>query len=276
MQQTDHVILRVSEALRTVTCIDAIVLGGSYATGHNTAHSDIDIGVYYNAYDQLDLNELNRVAQTLDDAHRPNLVTPPGGWGPWVNAGGWIEIDGLPVDLILRDTQRVAQVIKDCESGIISAHYQPGHPHAYLSVMYMGELAESRLLWDATGVVTPLKNRATYYPDALQQALVEMFGFEAQFSSDLASKTVMRNDLYYLTAHLMRSISCLNQLIFAANRRYCLNEKKAVIRANGFGICPDNYAVRIDQLVHDVGTYPSVACDNLRLLVDETLALQMH
>lgn len=273
MTNSIDVVMRVAVALHDVAGVDAVVLGGSRATGHDSMHSDIDIGIYYGAMQPIDLVQLNHVAQHLDDAQRSNLVTPPGGWGPWVNAGGWLNIDGYHVDLILRDTHRVTQVVNNSEVGLVSAYYQPGHPHAFVDVMYMGELAESQVLWCDSATVTSLKARAEHYPDALQRAIYEVFGFEAQFSSDLASKTVARHDAYYLMAHVIRSISCINQLIFAANRRYCLNEKKAVQRANAFAVCPSNYATRVDGLLHDATRQPVDACGALRQLVDETLAL---
>lgn len=269
----EQVIRIVANALRDVAGIDAVVLGGSRATGHYSANSDIDIGVYYGATMEIDIKSINRIAEQLDDYHRANLVTSPGGWGPWVNAGGWLEIDGYHVDLILRDTQRVAQVIQDCLSGVVHAHYQPGHPHAYINVMYMGELAESQLLWDETNMVTSLKQCAEHYPDAVQTALYEMFGFEASFSVDLAIKNINRDDPYYVIAHVVRAISAMNQVIFAANRRYCLNEKKAVMRADGFAICPPDYRLRIENILANVTGRPSIAHEDLRRLVDETNAL---
>ncbi len=44
----------------------------------------------------------------------------------------------------------------------------------------------------------------------------------------LAEKNVTRDDAYYVVAHLVRSVSALNQVIFALNEQYCINEKKAV------------------------------------------------
>lgn len=56
-------------------------------------------------------------------------------------------MDGRPVDLILRNIARVKQVIEKTDAGETAAHYQTGHPHAYLDVMYRGELASCRILY---------------------------------------------------------------------------------------------------------------------------------
>ena len=71
----------------------------------------------------------------MDDEHRDNLIVSPGEWGQWVNGGGWLIIDGYHVDFILRDAEKVKIVISECQEGVISAHYQTGHPHAYMNVM---------------------------------------------------------------------------------------------------------------------------------------------
>ncbi|HHZ12708.1 MAG TPA: DNA polymerase subunit beta, partial [Clostridiales bacterium] len=117
----------ISRELEGIPGIIGIVLGGSRARGTHHEKSDIDIGIYYD--ETLDIGELNKVAAKLDDEHRENLVTQIGGWGPWVNAGGWLVIQGYNVDFILRDIRRVSQVIDDCLAGKVSTHYQAGHPH---------------------------------------------------------------------------------------------------------------------------------------------------
>ena len=269
---SEPIFANVAQALRGVTGIDAVVIGGSRATGSDTPQSDIDIGIYYGATQSIDIQELNAIVQQLDDHRRSGLVTAPGGWGPWVNAGAWMQIDGQPVDLILRDTQRVAQVIQDCESGHVSAHYQPGHPHAYINVMYMGELAVSRLLW-ACDVVQVLKQRAERYPDAAQHAIYAQFGFEARFSAELAYKSLGRQDAYYLIAHMIRSVSALNQMIFALNRTYCINEKNAVARVATLAHHPSNYPARVQSMLRHAGSNPTRACTELLALVDETTHL---
>ena len=39
----------------------------------------------------------------------------------------------------------MVQIIKDTEQGIATANYQTGHPHGYISAMYRGELAISKI-----------------------------------------------------------------------------------------------------------------------------------
>ncbi len=49
-----------------------------------------------------------------------------------------------------------------------------------------------------------------------------------------AEDNVDKDDIYYVCGHCFRSISCLNQVLFALNEEYCINEKKAVKMIDGF------------------------------------------
>lgn len=227
MNEIKTILDKVVYALADVSGIQAIVLGGSRARGTHSSESDIDIGIYYDKA-TLDLVSLNKAAQLIDDKHRDNLVVPPGEWGKWVNGGGWLVINGYHVDFILRDADRVKNVIAECQQGAISAHYQTGHPHAYMNVMYMGELAVCKVLWDKEGNISTLKQVAEKYPQKLKRAIIGFFAFEAEFSLMFAESNAEKNDVYYVTAHIVRVISALNQVLFAVNEEYCLNEKKAV------------------------------------------------
>ncbi len=249
----DHIIQLVTEKLSSLPCIEGIVLGGSRARGTHTEDSDIDIGIYYNL-ESFDLVAINQLATELDDEHRSNLVVPPGAWGDWVNGGGWLVINGYHVDLILRDMKRVDQIIKDTEQGNVTANYQTGHPHGYMSAMYRGELAISKIQYANDENFFELKKQAEGYPKALQKGLGEFFMFEAGFSFMLAEKNIEKDDVSYVCGHCYRSISSLNQVLFAINREYCINEKKAVKMIDGFMIKPNDYKERIDKVISLIST----------------------
>ena len=131
---------RITETLKGISSVRGIVLGGSRATGMASENSDIDIGIYY---DYIDYDAFNAAAKILDDKHRDNLISHEGEWGNGVNCGGWLTIDGIPVDLIMRDIKRVRKIVDDSDEGIFSMHYQTGHPEKQrfmcLSEGYHGE-----------------------------------------------------------------------------------------------------------------------------------------
>ena len=73
----------------------------------------------------------------------------------------------MHVDLLYRDIDRVAAAIDDACAGKVERFYQPGHPHAFLPTIYMGEAASARLLHDPAGALAALQCRTTPYPAAL-------------------------------------------------------------------------------------------------------------
>lgn len=238
----------LSQELKEIPGIVGIVLGGSRARGTNHATSDIDIGIYYDKSAGFDVNAVSEIAASWDDEHREHLVTPLGGWGSWVNAGGWLIVQGYHVDLILRDINRVSNVIDECSLGKVSTHYHAGHPHAYLNVMYMGEISICKVLIDARNQISKLKAKTFPYPKPLKEAIISYFMFEAPFSLILAKSNIEKDDVSYVAGHCFRAISCLNQVLFALNDEYCINEKKAVRTIDGFNKKPKDYKNKIDKI----------------------------
>src|ERR1700694_2618869 len=141
---------RLVVALSAVPGVAAIALGGSRARGTATAASDYDIGLFSPAHPALGGAEAS--------------MTPIGGWGPWIDGGGWLVIGGVHVDLLYRDIDRVAAAIDDACAGKVERFYQPGHPHAFLPTIYMGEAACAHVLHDPARVLAALQRRTTPYP----------------------------------------------------------------------------------------------------------------
>lgn len=247
--QVEHIIRRITEELQRLPGIAGVVLGGSRAKGTAKPDSDIDIGIYYDESRGFRVEDVARAAKGLDDEHRDNIITSLGEWGEWVNGGGWLRIEGYPVDFLFRDVHRVSRSIEDCAAGVVSAHYQTGHPHAYLNVMYMGEISICRVLSDPDQRIKTLKAKTIPYPTALKDAVIGFFTFEASFSLMLAEKSASSDDLPYVTGHCFRSIACLNQVLFAKNGLYCINEKRAVSMIETFPVKPANYKDRLDQVI---------------------------
>jgi hypothetical protein len=111
--------------------------------------------VYYRA--PLDVAGLEALAAGL--AGGPVPIASPGGWGPWVDGGGWIAVDGEHVDWILRDLDRVRRVWRDCQAGRFEIGQQRGHPLGFYSPCYAGEVALGRVLADPGGELSALRRR---------------------------------------------------------------------------------------------------------------------
>ncbi|MCM3626987.1 nucleotidyltransferase domain-containing protein [Paenibacillus glycanilyticus] len=241
-------ISNIVDHLKQVKGVTAIVLGGSRARGTETPGSDIDIGIYYDSETGLDIPGLAQAASLMDDEHRRNIVTELGGWGPWINGGGWLNVNQTPVDFLYRDQKKVSQVIEQCIAGDVTIDYQTGHPHGVANAIYMAEVALCQVLWDPAEVIGKLKSRTSPYPPAFKKAVIEKFFWEAGFSLDNGKKGIYKNDLSYMAGCCFRSVSCLNQVLFAINETYLMNEKGAAAIADSFPIVPRHYSRRVNEI----------------------------
>src|SRR5882757_1498350 len=245
----EDLLRRLVVALSVVPGVEAIALGGSRARGTAVDTSDYDIGLYYRANRPIDVAALGKVAAVLDDRGVEASVTPIGGWGPWIDGGGWLVVGGVPVDLLYRDLDRVGAAIDDAHAGKVERFYQPGHPHAFLPTIYMGEAACARLLHDPAGALGALQRRTTPFPAALARAVRERFEWEAGFALANARKSLDRGDVYYLAGCAFRAVACLCQTLFALNGVYLLNEKGAVAVIDGcLARKPPQFAHRVKSL----------------------------
>ncbi|MFD0593832.1 nucleotidyltransferase domain-containing protein [Catellatospora coxensis] len=123
----------LAQRLRAVPGVVAVVLGGSRARGEHRPDSDTDLGLYYRG--PLDVDALRSLAAQVATAHD---VYRPGEWGPWVDGGGWLTVDGQAVDWIYRDLDRVRAVWDDCRAGRYTVERQVGHPLGFYSHAYAG------------------------------------------------------------------------------------------------------------------------------------------
>ena len=254
MALTENGLADLAERIVGVPGVVGVVLGGSRARGTHTPDSDTDVGVYYRA--PLDVDRLGRLAKSI--AGPSATVTEPGGWGPWVDGGGWLTIDGSAVDWIYRDLDRVRRVCTDAGQGRYGFHQQGGHPLGFPDFAYLGEVALGRILADPTGELTDLQAEVRVYPRALAEALVEGL-WEADFLVGLARKAVTRGDTAYVAGCLFRVMGVCAHGLHGAARRWLINEKGAVAAAAALPGAPQRFRERVDE------TFAGLDRDPLRL-----------
>ncbi|MFE4872054.1 nucleotidyltransferase domain-containing protein [Streptomyces sp. NPDC056682] len=250
--------------LAQVSGVVGVLLGGSRARGEHRPESDWDLGVYYRG--ELDLAALCALAG-------PGVeVAAPGGWGPWVNGGAWLRVDGVAVDWILRDLDRVEQVWVDCCEGRYEVGVQAGHPLGFWSPCYAGEVALGQVLTDPGGELTDLRRRTATYPERLGEALTAG-AWEAEFLVEAAAKGAARGDILYVSLCLSRAVGVLVQALYAADRRWCLNEKGALAVAETLPVAPPDFGARVRSLLGRLGESPEAlgaTVARARALVQET------
>ncbi len=240
----NNVIEAMSAQLMTVAGVRAVALGGSRARGTHRPDSDWDLGVYYRG--SVDVAALAALA--TEATGHPVEVAGPGGWGPWVDGGAWLVVDGTPVDWILRDLDRVERVWAECLAGRYETGMQPGHPLGFWSPAYAGEVALCRVLADTDGELTALRKETQVYPQALREALIRA-SWEAEFSVAAAAKSVSTGDALHQSLCLSRAMGILVQSLHAHHRVWCLNEKGALPAAAAMRDTPEGFAEDVARVL---------------------------
>ncbi|ABQ34639.1 nucleotidyltransferase domain-containing protein [Bradyrhizobium sp. BTAi1] len=265
--QDDRMLARIVASLAGCPGLGAVALGGSRARGTAHAASDYDIGVYVAPGHRLDTDALREaIAPLVDDPQRAEL-TEVGGWGRWIVGGGWLRIAGHKVDLLYREIDAVSRVIADCINGRIEIDYQPGHPHGFVSAIWMGEVALCRVLHDPAQLLAGLKSRCSHYPRPLRDALLGRFRWEITFSIDNAALAISRGDHTHIAGCAYRALACLAQVLFAINARYLINEKAALAEAASFPLTPDRLQARVQSV------WQAIGCSQFGAAIDVLKAL---
>jgi hypothetical protein len=206
----EHIASRLAE----IPGVIAVTLGGSRAQGTERSGSDWDFGLYYH--------------DTIDPAHVsalgwPGEVTGPGGWGPVVNGGAWLTIEGQRVDLCYRDLADVNQEIIEAEQGRFHIWNLPNYVAGIPSYVLVGELALCRVL------VGELPRPA--FPELLAQAAPAIWRQQGSMTLHTAEVHAHRSDVVAAVANMGRAITMEAQARLAEQRTWALNEKGIVHRA---------------------------------------------
>ena len=256
MQAPVELAQQIAGRLGEIEGVVAVALGGSWARGEAHADSDVDLGIYYRPENPPRIADLRLLAQELDDRHPPDAVTNFGEWGPWINGGGWLTIEGGKVDWLYRDIDLVELTIGDCRAGRPSVYYQPGHPHGFHTHIYMGDIHYCRPLYDPEGALRALKNMTEHYPPRLKEALIRRQLWEARFALDTCRRSAARGDAFYVAGCLFRCAACMVQTLFALNERYLVNEKGSVEVADSLPLSPETFREVVDSVLAGPGGSP--------------------
>ncbi|WP_245194662.1 nucleotidyltransferase domain-containing protein [Kitasatospora phosalacinea] len=263
---------RMAGRLARVGGIVGVCLGGSRARGAHAPGSDYDLGLYYRP-GELDTGALRELAADLCGS--PVEVTEPGGWGPWVDGGAWLDIGPARVDWLYRDVERVRHYAAEARRGRYESGQQPGHPYGVPSYSYLGELALARVLADPAGELTALRAEVAQFPEELRRTLEADAAWEAPFALANARKGAKRGDAAHVAGCLFRAVGLLVHALHARAGRWVVNEKGAIASAGRLPCAPPEFERRAQELFRFAGTDPvslAAALDSADALTAEVLA----
>jgi predicted nucleotidyltransferase len=264
---------KIAKKVAAIDGVVAVTLGGSHARGAADDASDVDLGVYYRAEKKPAVSALRELARELDDEGKPLAVTDFGDWGPWINGGAWLTVDGKRVDWLYRELGRVVQTIGEVRAGRVTVDYQPGHPHGFHNHMYMAEIALAVPLADSMSVIRGLQQLAGEYPPGLKRGILERHLWEAGFTLETAAKPAKRGDVAYVAGALYRAVAALVQVLFALNGRWFVNEKGSVAATARFERAPKRFAEIVEKTLGKPGPDLVASVKAIRALEEQVRAL---
>jgi hypothetical protein len=196
--------------------VAAVVIGGSRATGDERPDSDWDLGVYY------------RGAVDLSAVARRGEVHPPGSWGRLMNGGAWLDLDGLRVDILLRDLDTVEHWSTEAAHGRFEVDGLLG---------YIAGLPTYSLAAEAA-VACPIRGTldlAVPFPELLAQTAPPQWRFRREFSLYYAERHAARGDAVGAVGQAARAVLEEAHARRCEQRQWVLNEKHVLA---GTGLDP--------------------------------------
>jgi hypothetical protein len=232
--------------------LQAIVLGGSWASGTQRPDSDIDLGLYYNEVSPLDVNHVRMIANDLNDFPDPE-VTELEGWGRWVNGGAWLTIKGQRVDFLYRNIDFVSMIIDECNGGEKQFDFFQQPPYGFHSYIYCAETQMCKILYDPQKVIADLKSKVFLYSASLKSNIINGFLWHAEFSIEVAKKSANSGDVYFVAGCLTRIASSLVQVLYALNETYFISDKRLKKDVEQFSLKPQGFVMRLDRILGEIG-----------------------
>ncbi len=252
MMDINAFLQEIVDALIEVDGLQAIVLGGSWASGTQRPDSDIDLGLYYSAGSPLDIDHVRKIANKLNDFPDPE-VTELGGWGTWVNGGAWLSIKGQRVDFLYRNIDFVSTIIDECNRGETRFDYLQQPPYGFDSYFYCAESQICKILYDPQRVILDLKSKISDYSELLKSNIINTFLWQAEFSLEVAKKTANTGNVYFVAGCLTRIASSLVQVLYALNETYFISDKRLKKDVEQFSHKPQDFVMRLERILGDSG-----------------------
>ncbi len=244
----DELVNKIVTELKKNSQIKAVVIGGSYATGTQRPDSDLDLGLFYDEYNPIGKEDIEKAITKLGGKDK-TIISDIGEWGKWMNGGVWMIIDNQRIDFIYRNYQFVSKTIYECLEGKIDTDFYQQPAFGFYNYIYCAEIQLSRTLYDPENRVADLKQKVATYPNKLKTGVTNKFLWDAQFSLSRAQKSEKRNEVFIVAGCLVRIINDLVQILYALNDTFYFGEKKFYKDIDVIKIKPPDFLEKINKIL---------------------------
>jgi hypothetical protein len=207
VEQLPAPIEALADALIASRGVDAVVLGGSRASGDADVNSDWDLGLYYRG--EVELGVLATYGE----------VYPPGSWGRLMNGGAWLQLDGFKVDVLLRDLAVVEHWSAEAHHGRFEIDGLLGYVAGLPTYSLVAEAAAARPVRGEIGV-------DGHFPERLANIGPARWRFNRDFSLRYAAMHAERGNVVGAAGQCARAIFEEAHARRCEQRRWALNEKR--------------------------------------------------
>jgi hypothetical protein len=202
----------IVERLISVPAVTGVALGGSRAQGRAGPDSDWDLGVYVD--ERFAPADVRALAASAGWAGH---VAERGEWGPVMDGGAWLTVEGRRVDLLWRDTAAIERLVGEADAGEFRVVRIPFFIAGIASYVPVGELDSNRRLAGAVPPGRPM-------PGALRARAAAWWRDNARFDLDY-SRSVHTSEPAIALALLTRVLVELAHARRCEAGAWVLNEK---------------------------------------------------
>jgi hypothetical protein len=200
----------ITQGLSALPGVEAVMLGGSRATGRHGPASDWDFAIYYRG--AFDVREVRGLGW-------PGEVSELGGWGGGVfNGGAWLSVGGRRVDIHFRDIVDVERRIGEAGKGEFAIEPLLFHLAGIPTYIVVAELALGKVI--SGSLPCPA------YPEALKATASRVWQGRAELTLGYARKAYAeRGDAVMTLGSIARGLLEAGHARLARMGYWITNEK---------------------------------------------------
>ncbi|MCZ8023093.1 MAG: nucleotidyltransferase domain-containing protein [Cyclobacteriaceae bacterium] len=267
-----NLLTTITNELKQLKGIKAVVLGGSHATHMAHEKSDLDIGIYYHPDKPFEITDIQTLAKKISNNNQP-VVTGFYEWGPYVNGGAWIETDICQVDFIYKNLNQIKEAIDQAEKGIWDINYEQQPPFGFSTLTFLAETFYCIPLFENTNEIKTLKERVKNYPQKLKHAVVQQCLWAAEFSIWQGENFADKNDLYATYGCITRALHKIIFALFSLNELYPMGDKNALPIIERCAVKPTHLTKRVNEVLTFNYTLPKERMVHLKKLFSDVTEL---
>lgn len=216
MNDMPAAVAAVAADLAGLVGVEAVVLGGSRAIDAARPDSDWDLGLYYRG------RQHDFAPSAVRDLGYHGQVAELGEWGPLVNAGAWLQVEGIAIDVLFRDLDAIDAYAQDARTGIFDIVVQPGTIVGAPTYLPLGELASCKVLYGDL-------EQPQGFPAPLAKSASTIWRGKAELNLLFAQGYASLSDVVGCLGMLSQAVLCEAHARMAEQYRWALNEKRLIV-----------------------------------------------